>query len=130
MIGYLNAESPFDSNGWYRTGDIVKTTDDNFLTITGRDSDIINVGGIKFMPSVVEAVCMQFDFVKGVKVFGKNNPITGQHVELIVELTSGCDPIIYKKILLLEMKKLLPKYMIPSKVTIDSLKISHRMKKL
>ena len=130
MIGYLNAESPFDSNGWYRTGDIVKATDDNFLTITGRDTDIINVGGIKFMPSVIEEVCMRFEFVKAVKAYGKNNPITGQHVELTVELTHECDPAIYKNMLLLEMKKRFPKYMLPLRVTLDSLQISHRMKRL
>ena len=130
MIGYLNAESPFDSNGWYRTGDIVKTTDDNFLTITGRDADIINVGGIKFMPSDIEEVCMRFDFVKAVKAYGKNNPITGQHVELIVELIHGCDPISCKNLLVLEIKKYFPKYMLPLRITLDSLQISHRMKKI
>ena len=130
MIGYLNAESPFDSNGWYRTGDIVETTEDDFLTITGREGDVINVAGIKFMPSEIEVVCMQFNFVKGIKVYGKNNPITGQHVELSVEFVDGCDPIVYKKILQLEMKRLLPKHMLPSKITIKALQVSHRMKKL
>ena len=56
MLGYLNAPSPFDEEGWYCTKDIVASDEDGFLTITGRDSDVINIGGLKFMPSGRERV--------------------------------------------------------------------------
>ena len=56
MLGYLNAPSPFDDEGWYCTKDIVESDEEGYLTITGRDSDVINIGGLKFMPSEVERV--------------------------------------------------------------------------
>jgi long-chain acyl-CoA synthetase len=81
MVGYLNADSPFDSDGWYNSKDIVEERN-GYYKITGRTSEVINVGGLKFMPSEVERVALQFAGVELVKAEGKPNPITGQHVEL------------------------------------------------
>ncbi len=67
MIGYLNAPSPFDEELWYCTKDIVTSENDGYLTITGRDSDVINIGGLKFMPSEVKRECLG---IKGVKCYG------------------------------------------------------------
>ena len=58
------------------------------MKIIGRDSDLINVGGVKFMPSEVELIILKFSNIKHAKVYGKINPITGQHVEAIVEPSS------------------------------------------
>ena len=48
MLGYLNAESPFDDEGWYNTKDIVEERN-GYYKVTGRISEVINVGGLKFM---------------------------------------------------------------------------------
>ena len=53
MIGYLNASSPFDENGWYCTKDLIEQKDD-LIKIVGRANDVINVGGLKFLPAEVE----------------------------------------------------------------------------
>ena len=45
MMGYLNAESPFDDDGWYNTKDIVDEQD-GFYRVTGRTSEVVNVGGV------------------------------------------------------------------------------------
>ena len=57
MIGYLNAESPFDEEGWYNTKDIVEVKD-QMIKVTGRTTEVINVGGLKFMASEVERVAL------------------------------------------------------------------------
>ena len=44
MLGYLNAVSPFDKNGWYNTKDVVEIKD-QYFRIMGRVGDVINVGG-------------------------------------------------------------------------------------
>ena len=44
MIGYLNAPSEFDSDGWFNTQDMVEV-DGDYLRILGRVTDLINVGG-------------------------------------------------------------------------------------
>ena len=54
MIGYLNYPSPFDEDGWYDTRDVVQ--ENGFFKIVGRDSEIINVSGLKFMASDVERI--------------------------------------------------------------------------
>ena len=84
MLGYLNADSPFDKDGWFNTKDIVEERD-GYYKITGRTSEVINVGGLKFMASEVERIVLEFVNVELAKAEGKPNPITGQHVELTVQ---------------------------------------------
>ena len=84
MLGYLNADSPFDIDGWYNTKDIVEERN-GYYKVTGRISEVINVGGLKFMASEIERIALQFEGVEFAKAEGKPNPITGQHVELTVK---------------------------------------------
>jgi long-chain acyl-CoA synthetase len=46
MLGYLNAPNPFDNDGWYNTKDQVVTRN-GFYKVTGRSSDLINVGRLE-----------------------------------------------------------------------------------
>lgn len=79
MLGYLNAPSPFDSDGWLDTGDVVEEKD-GYLRILGRESEIINVGGEKVYPVEIETIVQQVTNVKDVVVYGKRNPILGEVV--------------------------------------------------
>jgi long-chain acyl-CoA synthetase len=79
MLGYLNAPSPFDEEGWLNTQDVVEV-DGEYLKILGRKSDIINVGGEKVFPAEVEGVLLQMDGIREALVVGKPNPVTGQVV--------------------------------------------------
>ena len=126
MIGYLNAPSPFDAEGWYDTKDLVEVKD-GYYKVTGRISDVINVGGLKFMASEVERVALQFPNVSLVKATPKSNPITGQHVELLVQPTSedGVD----KEALLAFLKQRLQSHMIPKRIRVESVAVGHRFKK-
>jgi long-chain acyl-CoA synthetase len=131
MLGYLNAPSPFDEEGWYCTKDIVKSDKESYLTITGRDSDVINVGGLKFMPSEVERECLRIRNVKFAKAIGVSNPITGQHLELNIELVDSELPQSeIKERLLSVLRSKLPKHMIPSRIMFKGQSLSHRFKKL
>jgi len=125
MLGYLNAESPFDEEGWYNTRDLVETKG-NYIKIVGRDSDLINVGGLKFMASEVESFVMQIPGVKMVKAEGVDNPITGQHVMLTCELDD-------LKISLDQLKGIvkqnLPAHMQPRRYRLSEVKYNHRFKR-
>jgi acyl-coenzyme A synthetase/AMP-(fatty) acid ligase len=129
MLGYLNAKSPFDTEGWYCTKDIVEIKGD-FIKIIGRDSDVINIAGLKFMPSEVEIECLKMKEVKHAKAIGRANPITGQYLEVLLDIENIENKISFKKDLLEQLKRNLPRHMVPSKITFTSLKISHRFKKL
>jgi acyl-CoA synthetase (AMP-forming)/AMP-acid ligase II len=79
MLGYLNAASPFDADGWFNTQDLVES-DGEYIRILGRKSELINVGGEKVHPTEVENVLLQIDNVKDVTVRGVPNAITGEVV--------------------------------------------------
>jgi non-ribosomal peptide synthetase component E (peptide arylation enzyme) len=126
MLGYLNADSPFDKDGWYCTKDVVEKNGDYYM-ITGRTSETINVGGLKFMASEVERIVLQFEGIELAKVESKTNPITGQHVELIVQPTN--DTILKKSKLRSYLSENLPSHMTPKRIKISEVSIGHRFKK-
>jgi acyl-CoA synthetase (AMP-forming)/AMP-acid ligase II len=127
MIGYLNANNPFDEDGWYNTKDIVEERN-GYYKVTGRTSEAINVGGLKFMASEVERIALQFEGVELAKAEGKPNPITGEHVELTVQPTS--DNNIDKDSLKAFLSSQLPNHMLPKRLKISSVNIGHRFKRV
>jgi long-chain acyl-CoA synthetase len=126
MLGYLNAPSPFDEEGWYDTKDMVEECR-GFYKVIGRDSDVINVGGLKFMAAEVERVALIFPGVSLVKATARDNPITGQHVELSVEANN--EGAVDKKELMAFMKGRLAPHMVPKRIRLGSVAVGHRFKK-
>lgn len=126
MLGYLNSESPFDDEGWYNTKDIVEERD-GYYKVIGRTSEVINVGGLKFMPAEVERVALQYDHVALAKAEAKPNPITGQHVELTVQ--SATNQKVDKAGLKLFLTTQLPKHMMPKRIRVAYVKVGHRFKR-
>lgn len=126
MLGYLNADSPFDADDWYDTKDIVEVKDD-YYKVVGRRSEIINVGGLKFMASEVERVALMYPNVSLVKAIPKQNPITGQHVELSVQTV---DDQSFDKVAFIEyLKGKLQPHMMPKRITVGSIAVGHRFKR-
>jgi len=126
MLGYLNAPSPFDAEGWYDTKDLVEVKGDCYKVV-GRISDVINVGGLKFMASEVERVALEYPNVSLVKAYPRQNPITGQHVELTVQSTE--DGNVDKAFLMDFLKEKLQPHMVPKRIKIESVAVGHRFKK-
>ena len=126
MLGYLNADSPFDEEGWYNTKDIVEERD-GYYKVTGRTSEVINVGGLKFMASEVERVALQYEHVELAKAEAKPNPITGQHVELTVQSAANCD--IDKACLKAFLSEQLANHMVPKRLQVASVGVGHRFKR-
>ncbi len=128
MLGYLNADSPFNAEGWYNTNDIVETKDD-FFKIVGRKTEVISVGGLKFLPSDIEPIALDYPNISFVKIIGKENPITGQHVELIVQTEKEFSDL-EKKEYLAYLGSKLQKHQMPKRIKYDKLEVGHRYKKL
>ena len=127
MLGYLNAPSPFDPENWYDTKDIVEEKD-GYYKIVGRTVDIINVGGLKFMASDVERVALVFPGVSLVRAYPRQNPITGQHVELVVQ--SAEEESVDKNSLMAYLKKQLQLHMVPKRIRIGNVNVGHRFKRM
>lgn len=126
MLGYMNADSPFDADGWYDTKDVVETKGD-FYKVTGRIGEVINVGGLKFMASEVERVALEYPGVALVKAEARANPITGQHVEMSVQASDGVE--VDGKALSAFLAERLPAHMVPRRIRLGSVAVGHRFKR-
>ncbi len=126
MIGYLNSDTPFDENGWYKTGDVVETKG-QFFKIIGRLGDEVNVGGLKFMASEVERVALDFEGLAFVRVVSRKNPITGEHVELIVQPKDGAT-VNVEELREFLIENLQP-HMVPKRIKLGEISVNHRLKK-
>ncbi|MBA3403864.1 MAG: long-chain fatty acid--CoA ligase [Gemmatimonadaceae bacterium] len=124
MLGYLNAPSPF-VDGWYDTGDIVET-DGEFLTVVGREKEILNVGGLKILPGEIERVALLHPCVLRAKAYGVANPITGQHIEVICE--PGHGSTLDRREMMLHFRTHLQKQLCPHRVIFGEVAVSHRFK--
>lgn len=130
MLGYLNAESPFTADGWFRTGDAVEV-DGDYMRILGRKSEMINVGGEKVYPAEVENVLLQMPGVLDASVVGEANPITGNVVTARVNLMVAEDPGSFRRRMRAFCQDRLAAFKIPTRVLIlDKQQFSARHKKM
>jgi len=54
-LEYLGAEGPYDSEGWFETGDLGRIRPaDGALVLVGRSADMINTGGGNIAPDLIE----------------------------------------------------------------------------
>ncbi|MFO1451559.1 MAG: class I adenylate-forming enzyme family protein [Opitutaceae bacterium] len=84
-LGYLTGESGgFQADGWFRTGDLAEWGDDGVVRVLGRKQDLINVGGEKVLPGVVEDVLLTHPHVVDCRVFPQANALLGQVVAVEV----------------------------------------------
>ena len=130
MMGYLNAPSPFDEDGWFNTQDKV-VQDGEWMKILGRETDIINVGGQKVYPAEVESVLLSMSNVLDVSVSGIKNPIMGQIVKAVFNLSDEEDSMNLKK----RMRKFcigkLDPFKIPAQIEItNKSQVSERFKRV
>lgn len=88
--GYLDDpalnQRAFTPDGWFRMGDRGTLSSDGFLTILGRDDDVINRGGEKIDPREVETVLSGHPAVAECAVFGIADETAGQEAAAAVAL--------------------------------------------
>ena len=118
MLGYLNAPSPFDEEGWYKTGDLVEV-DGPYIRILGRSGDVINVGGEKVHPIEVENILLEVDNVREATVWGHDSSVTGQVVAARVSVAEPEDSESVERRIVQTCRQRLPPYKVPVYVEID-----------
>jgi len=88
--GYRNFDGPSPFvDGWFHTSDHGRWTEDGRLEVLGRLDDVINTGGVKIAPSLVERALLTVEGVADACVIGLPDPEWGQ----IVAAAVVADPV-------------------------------------
>lgn len=131
MLGYLNAPSPFDDEGWFCTEDRVEV-DGEWLRILGRVTDLMNIGGQKVYPAEVEDAILALPRIEDVAVYTEDNALLGKMIVAAVVPTDPAEPLsALKKRIRRGCAERLAAFKVPSKVVLASESLySVRLKKV
>ena len=91
-VGYWVGPDRIDAatrDGWYHSGDLMRQGEGDELWFVGRKKDIIIRGGSNISPVEVERVLLSHPLVDDAAVFGVPDPVLGQRVAAVVQLSSG-----------------------------------------
>ena len=94
MPGYHNKPEETRNalrDGWYHTGDLARSDDNGFLTITGRLKELIIRGGQNIAPAEIEEVVNTFDAVLDCAVVGIAHEHLGEVPALFIVPRPGKD---------------------------------------
>jgi thioesterase domain-containing protein len=90
--GYLGRDrsepSPWH-DGWLLTGDLGRIDEDGYLTIVGRDKEVINRGGEKVFPYEVEKAMLAHPALAEAAAYGVPHPRLGESVAAAAVLKPG-----------------------------------------
>lgn len=96
LRGYYRAEDynarAFTTDGYLRTGDLVRLDADGRLTVAGRVKDVINRGGEKVAPEEVESHLLAHADVREVAVLGVPDRVLGEKTCAVVVPVAGREP--------------------------------------
>jgi cyclohexanecarboxylate-CoA ligase len=92
FIGYRNPSldgEAFDSEGWFRTGDLGRVDGEGYLRVTGRLKDVIIRGGENVSVKEIEDLLSEHPAVADVAVVGMPDPLLGERVCAFVATRRG-----------------------------------------
>lgn len=104
-------------DGYFKTGDLGVLSEDGYLTIVGRDKDLIISGGLNVYPKEVEEVIDTLPGVRESAVFGVRDPDFGEAVAAAVVLTPG-DPAVTADLVASHVRARLASFKVPKRVHI------------
>jgi 2,3-dihydroxybenzoate-AMP ligase len=79
----------FTADGWYRSGDICRRVEGEYLVVEGRDKDMINRGGEKISAEEVENLIYQLQAVSQVAAVAMPDVVLGEKVCVYVVTRPG-----------------------------------------
>jgi acyl-CoA synthetase (AMP-forming)/AMP-acid ligase II len=97
LVGYLHSEDElesFDSQGYFRTGDLARWVDDFYLVVTGRAKDIIIRNGENISPKEVEDILIGHPQIAEVAIVGLPDARTGERACAVIVPKPGSDPTV------------------------------------
>jgi acyl-CoA synthetase (AMP-forming)/AMP-acid ligase II len=108
-------------NGWFYPGDLGSLTPDNLLVISGRQNNVLNIGGEKIAAESVEAALTAFNGVRQAAAFVATSKAGVQEVWAAVVCPKQFDA----EKLRAHCRQQMPAYFVPAHiVNLDSLPVS------
>ncbi|MDT5016978.1 MAG: hypothetical protein QOD39_3138, partial [Mycobacterium sp.] len=91
MQGYYkrSREECFDADGWFHTGDLVRTDDEGFVYFIGRRGAMIKTAGANVAPAEVEKAIAKVTGGAVAHVIGLPDADRGQLVAAVIALDGG-----------------------------------------
>jgi acyl-CoA synthetase (AMP-forming)/AMP-acid ligase II len=71
-------------DGWFQPGDIATLDAEGLLVITGRDKNVLNIGGDKISPEMIEAVVAAFPGIAEVAVTSLPNAVGNHEIVAVI----------------------------------------------
>jgi acyl-CoA synthetase (AMP-forming)/AMP-acid ligase II len=84
-------EECFDADGWFHTGDLVRTDRDGYVYFIGRRGAMIKTAGANVAPAEVERAIAKVTGGLVAHVFGIADPERGQVVAAVVAIEDGTE---------------------------------------
>jgi len=87
LIGYLHSEDEadaFDSDGFFRTGDLARWVDGSYLVVTGRAKDIIIRNGENISPKEIEDILVGHPDIAEIAIVALPDPRTGERACAVI----------------------------------------------
>lgn len=109
MLGYVGDTAACD--GTVHTSDQGFIDADGMLNLTGREGDIINVGGYKVAPSEVEDAAMALADVADCVCVAEEHPVVGTMLKLLVVTAEG--RALDKRAIARQLAETLPREKVP-----------------
>lgn len=95
LAGYVHPEdeaSVFDAEGYYRTGDLGRWVDDDYLVIVGRSKDIIIRNGENIAPKEIEDLLVSHPDIAEIAIVGLPDPKTGERACAVIVPSRATHP--------------------------------------
>jgi acyl-CoA synthetase (AMP-forming)/AMP-acid ligase II len=94
-VGYLHADDEtgsFDDEGFFRTGDLGRWVDDEYLVVTGRAKDIIIRNGENISPKEIEDILVGHAGIAEIAVVGLPDERTGERACAVIVASDQAAP--------------------------------------
>ncbi|BBX47366.1 cyclohexanecarboxylate-CoA ligase [Mycobacterium cookii] len=95
LVGYLHPDDEdesFDADGYFRTGDLARWVDDDYLVVTGRAKDVIIRNGENIAPKEIEDILIGHPGIAEIAIVGLPDARTGERACAVVVPTDQSHP--------------------------------------
>lgn len=115
--GYWNkptkTKEEFTNEGYFRTGDLASQDKEGYISIVGRNKDMIITGGLNVYPRELEYVIDEMDEVGESAVIGIPDKDFG---EAVIAIIAGADPSLSEQAVIANMKSRLANFKVAKQV--------------